>query len=340
MAREGRFIMRNVFTNQDMFNLLKGLYEENTFEVFLTDADTGVKSQADMVSYLNIQFYAWWEHLKTMTEEQIDNGADLRQTWRESLIYSMDKSFALVEQLNEEAIVSEDVDGGANTGRISFMIQSDKVNQLEYYLRMLKAEYLGKPMTIETLNGGKITGYLTLGILLYENEVEITQFGEVISCSINYKFSWLSNALTYSDISLSLSLDGTNYYSMPISKATWQNVFTTEAVPRANRVDLTGFIATAISLGVTLSFYDFNEQLNATLNEVFWQLGAYSIKDGNNAPIIQQTQNVNKMVYLKAKVGTKEYVYRCVMTGFDKSLQNNDFIVSTLVLKQWGKEGV
>ena len=202
-------------------------------------------------------------------------------------------------------------------------------------MKQLKGKYLGNPQSVQTANGQTLTCFLTLGVLLYDEQPEITQNGEVIMASVNFRFAYMSEALTYSDVKMELSLDGTNYYALPISKYTFSNVITTEAVPRADRVDLTGHLATAISLGITLTFFDFNEALNTALNTLFWGMSAYKIDTTDTTP-----HNVNKEVFLKVTTGGHIYYYDCVISNFAKNFQNNDFIISTLGLSGWGKVGV
>lgn len=326
--------MRTLFTNEDMSNLLQDVFNENTIDVTLIDADTQEKTDSDMVSYLNVEFYNWWRHATTSVEDRIENGTNVFEAWKDSLNYSMDKSFALIEQTDEETIASQDIVGATIRGRTTFLCNADKITNLEYYMRYLKSIYTGNPIKRQTTNGSYVLGYLTLGVLLYDSEPEMTQYGEMITAVVNWNFSYMEVAGTYGDVALTLSLDDTNYYDMAITKYTWQNIFTTEAVPTSNRVDLTGFIVKAISHNLTIAFFDFDNSLVNALNSVFWALNAVEIDN-----VSQSTQDVNIPIYVKAVVNNHTYKYKMVLTDMQKVFSNNDFTISSITLKGWGKGG-
>lgn len=326
--------MRTMFTNEDMANLLTDIYNENTIDVTLIDEVDNTKTDSDMVSYLNIEFYTWWQHAKTSVEERIDSGANVFEAWRDSLNLSIGKGYALIEQTDEETITSQDIVGATISGRTTFLCPANKITNLEYYMRYLKGLYTGKPIERETLNGSKVIGYLTLGVLLYDAEPEMTQLGETIVAVVNWKFSYMEVAGTYSDVALTISLDDSTYYDLAITKYTWQNIFTKEAVPTANRADLTGFLVKAISHTITIAFFDFDKTLNNALNSVFWGLNAIEIDN-----VAQTTQNVNIPVYIKAVVDNHTYKYKMVLTDMEKVFSNNDFTISSITLNGWGKVG-
>lgn len=329
--------MRTFFSNEDMAKLLIDVYNQSDIELGLTIEETGEHIETTAVSYLDVQFYTWWEHVKTELEKNVDRGADLRETWKDSLSNSLGKSYALIEQLDEETISSQDISGATISGRITFLVDANKIDVLEEYMRHIKSKYTGNPIKRETLNGDMVVGYLTLGILLYDQEPMSAQNGEVIAVTLNWKFNYLELAGTYGDVKLAISLNGdvdANYKEMPIIKYTWQNIFTKEAVPTAQRVDLSGFIVKAISLGVTLSFYDFDKELTHAINSVFWRLSAVK-KNG----VVLPTQAVNIPIYLKATIGEDVYVYKCVLTDMQKVFSNNEFTISSITLNGWGKVG-
>ena len=329
--------MRTFFSNEDMANLLEDVYKENTIDVTLIDEDSGEKTDSDIVSYLNVDFYTWWKHAKTAQENNIDLGANIRDSWKESMEFSTDKSYALIEQLDEETILSQDISGATILGRITFMINANKIENLEYYMRYLKSKYTGNPIKRNTLNGEQVVGYLTLGILLYDQEPIMTQVGEVIVATLNWKFNYMAIAQTYGDVKLEISLNGdvdSNYKEMPIIKYTWQDIFTKEAVATASRVDLAGVIVKAISLAVNISFYDYDKELTNALNNVFWRLNAIK-KNG----VLLATQAVNIPIYLRATIGEDVYVYKCVLTDMQKVFTNNEFTISSISLNGWGKVG-
>ena len=326
--------MRAFFSNEDMKNLIVDTFNNNTIDVTLIDADTQEETQSDMVSYLNVKFYTWWEHANSMYQNRQEQGLNVYESWLDSLNLSMKKSYALIEQTDEETISSQDIIGATIKGRITFLASANKVVNLEMYLRYLKSQFTGKPIERTTYDGTKVVGYLTLGVLLYDNAPEQTQLGETIIATINWQWSYMQLAETYDNVALSMSLDNTNFYSIPLTKYTWQNIFTTESVPTANRVDLTGFLAKSISHAVTLAFFAFDKTFVQSLNDLFWRLNAVEI-DG----VATTTQSVNIPIWLKAVVGTHTYKYKCVLTEFEKVFSNNDFTISSMTLKGWGKVG-
>lgn len=329
--------MRAYFSNDDLRKLIEDVYKESTIAVDLVDADTGEKTESDFATYLDIDFYSWWTHPETMREVLQDEGGNIKDAWKKSLNWSLGKSYALVEQTDEETILSQDISGATIFGRCTFLIDSSKIADAEKYFRYLKNKYTGKPITRETIDGSNVVGYLTLGVFLYDQEPQLTQLGEVIVATMNIKFNYLALAGTYDNVKLAISLDGdipAHYKDMPMIKYTWQNIFTKESVPTAQRVDDAGFIVKAISRAITISFYDFDNDLINALNEIFWNIGAYSIDS-----VIQTMQNVNIPVWLKATIGNKVRVYKCVLTDMQKVFANNEFTISSITLNGWGKVG-
>lgn len=329
--------MRAFFSNEDMANLLVDVYNENTLPVTLIDEVEDTRTDVDMVSYLDIKFETWWHHAQTAIEELAENGGNIRESWKQSLNSKLGESYALIEQLDEETITSQDIVGATIMGRITFMIDANKVKNLEYYLRYLKNLYTGKPIKREASTGDSVIGYLTLGILLYDQEPTMGQTGEHIVATLNWRFNYMNIAATYDDVKLEISLGSdieADYKVMPMIKYTAQNQFTKEPVPVATRVDLTGMLITAITKGITISFYDFEKALTNEINALFWKLGAYKIDD-----VVQSEQAVNIPVYLRATVGGHKYTFYMVITNMEKVFANNEFIISSIALALWGKVG-
>lgn len=328
--------MRNIFSNEDMKNFLEDIFKNNSYNETIEDVKTGVQKQVDMATYLNIKFYSWWNQEQTMVDNLMDEGADIREAWKNSLKLSLNQSYALVEQLDEESIVSEDIDGATIKGRITFMINANKVSNLEAYTRQLKANFLGTPITITTSIGEKIRGYLTLGILLYEQEPEMTQNGKMLQVSLNYKFSYMKFAETYNDVRFQISLDNTNFYDLVISKYSVQNIVTTQAVPTANRPDLTGELGQAISKTIALTYFDFNSTICELLSDIFFEMGAIEI-DGTATSVGEV--NIPMWVKVTRKTKNKTYLYKMMLKDNSKQFTNNEFTIATLTLRGWGKVG-
>ena len=179
----------------------------------------------------------------------------------------------------------------------------------------------------------------------------MTQVGECIQVSMNFKISYLADAQTYSDVRVEISLDGddlynaqgeivdaggnladTKYLTMPITKSTEQKIFTMNAVTTQSRPDLTGFLASALSTATTYTFYDFNKSLTQRLNTLFYELGAIK-KDG----VATTVRNVNIPVYIRITVDGHFYIYKDVIEQLQKVMTNNDFNISSITLRGYGK---
>lgn len=301
----------------------------NSEEIDLIDQEAGTTKQVDLAEYLNIYFYNWKQRLVQISDTQIIDYDDFVQ----SLDLSLNQAYGLVEITDEEVVASQDIDSSTIRGRVSFLIQADKVNNLEYYTRKLRNEYLGRGETFINRYGQNIKSFILLGALIYDSEPQMTQIGEVISCSMGFTFTYLKEATSYDDYDFYLSVDGgTTYLQMPITKITAQEIFTTQAVPTASRPDLTGQLCSAVSQTITLSYFDFNTALTQALDDIFWEMSAYSI-DGVQTTV----KEVNVPVFLKIVRNVKTYIYKLVITNMQKTLVNTDFNVSVLGLSTYGK---
>lgn len=365
-----RFIMRTIFTTEDITYLIEQIYnsKDNSERIMLVDESSGQATDVDLAEYLNIKFYSWKERLIEKGKSSINDQPQLSvfEDWVQSLNFSMKESYALVELIDEDVVASQDIDSALKVGRITFLIQADKVKNLDYYVTKIRNNYLGKPEPIQNSFGNIIKAYILMGTLLYEQEPIMTQLGETIIATCNFTISYMSDALTYSDTTIQISLDGddlydangnivdangnttdgegnpiqTKYLEMPITKITWQNIYSSNPVSTTERPDKTGFVATALSNVKTLAFYDFNKALSMKFNDLFWSGSAYRI-DG----ILQTPKEVNIPVFIRiickgADGQNHSYVYKDMIDNMEKVLTNNDFTISSLTLKGWGKASV
>lgn len=355
--------MRTNFTVEDVKNLLDDIFNGNLWQskyskgqvayenpnsekILLTNEDTLESEQVDLAEYLNIKFYTWKERVVEKSNDGYGNSSlSTFEDWVLSLNMSMNEAYALVEKIDEEIVTSQDIDSASVTAKVTLLVQADKIKNLDYYLTKLRNAYVGNPQDYQNTYGDKLKMYILLGALLYEQEPMTLQYGECMVVSFNLKINYLNDALSYSDIEVSLSLDGddtydengeivgeTKYLTMPITKATMQRVFTSTPVPTAVRPDMTGFVNSTLSNGETLTFYDFNKELTNAFNDLFWRCGAYRV-DG----ILSAVQDVNIPVFIRVKTATHTYVYKDVIVSMEKVLQNNDFNISSVTLKGWGK---
>ena len=320
--------MRTILTSEDVKNIVVDLFKENNEEIIIRNADTGEQTTNDLVSYLNIEFYNWKQRVVEVSNTQLEDFDDFAK----SMFNSMNKAYALIELVDEEVVVSQDIDSATKMGKITFFIQADKVKNLEYYIQKLRMAYLGNPQEMVNAEGNRMKLYYLFGTLLYDTEPIMTQVGEVIECSCNFNIGFLNYADTYGDYTISLSLDNTNFYVIPITKATAQAIFTATSVPTQTRPDLTGVLSTTISSVKTFSFFDYDITFTKLLNHLFWSLSAIKI---DNVDTI--ATDVNKYIYVKVETGDHTYLYKDVITQLDKTITNNDFTITTMTLKTAGK---
>lgn len=356
--------MRTIFTIEDIKNIIENIFNGNLKQsrlsngtisysnpnsetIRLVDEDDGTFKDVDIAEYLNVSFYNWKERLVSKSDESIDDQPTLSvfETWVQSLNFSMNEAYALVEKIDEEVTASQDIDSSTITGKITFLIQTDKIKNLDYYVTKIRNNFLGVPQDIQNSFGDKIKAFIMIGALNYDQEPFTMQLGECLIVSLNFRLSYLADALTYSDTEIQISLNGddtydengniigeTKYLTMPITKASFQNIFGTNAVPTSSRPDLTGFIASSISNAKTLTFFDFNKELTMKFNDLFWSCSAYRINGK-----ITAVKDVNIPIYIKIKSNGNSYVYKDVIDNMQKSLTNNDFNISSISLKGWGK---
>lgn len=363
--------MRTIFTTNDVKNIIDRIFNGNLWlskasngkiayenpnseQIMLIDEDNGTKKKIDLAEYLNIEFYKWKDRIVSVDDRPInetDNRLSVLEDWVQSLNFSMNQAYALVEKVDSEVVSSQDIDSATIIGRISFLIQTDKVNNLDYYITKIRNNFLGVPQDIQNSYGDIIKAYILIGDLTYENEPFMTQLGETVIVTSNFRISYLANALTYSDTEIQISLDGddlydengnivdangqpttTKYLTMPITKATWQNIFSSQPLVMQNRPDLTGFIVQSLATAKTLSFYDFNKPLTMKFDELFWRCACLRY-DGKLEPV----KNVNIPVYFRVIRGEHSYVFHDVIDNMQKVLQNNDFNISSITTKGWGK---
>lgn len=358
--------MRTTFTNEDVRNLIDKIFNGNLWShklkaqpydnpnsenLLLIDNDTGEKKEVDIAEYLNIKFYTWKNRLVEKGDGLDENPLSPLETWVSSLNFSMNEAYALVETIDEEVVASQDIDSATKTCKISFIAQTNKIKNLDYYVSKLRNIYLGNPQTIQNAYGDNIKAYIMVGALLYDQEPITMQLGECVLVSCSFRLSYLNDALTYNDTKVEISLDGDDIYNaegevvdeqgfptaskymeMPVIKQTWRNIFANDPVPAAQRPDLTGFIATSLSTTKTLSFYDFNKELTMKFNDLFWNCSCYR-KDGK----VIEKRDVNVPVYIRITSNGHSYVYKDMIDNMEKVLSNNDFNISSITLKGWGK---
>lgn len=356
--------MRTIFTSQDIKNIIRNIFNgnlaqykasngkiayenPNSEEIVLIDEDDGTRTEKDLAQYLDIRFYSWKNRLIEKSDQSLVDEPQLStyETWVQSLNFSMKESYGLVELIDEEVTASQDIDSATKIGRITFLVQTDKISNLDYYVSKIRNAYLGNPQDIQNEYGDIIKAYIMIGTLVYDEEPTTIQLGECVQVSCNFRISYLTNALSYNDTEISISLDGddvydndgniigeSKYLAMPLTKLTWQNIFTSSPLPTTNRPDLTGYVATALSCVKTLTFFDFNKELTLKFNDLMWRYGCYRINGK-----ISSVKDVNIPVFIRIKSNGNTYVFKDMIDNMQKVITNNDFNISSVTLKGWGK---
>lgn len=363
---------RVVFTSQDVKNIMRNIFNGNLLEhnlsngeiaynnpnsetIFLLEED-GSRTEEDLAKYLNITFYAW----KNRIIEKADQYSNvLFDSWIESLNDSMNDSFALVELIDDESVVSQDIDSSTITGRITFLVQSDKISNLDYYVSKIRNNYLGNPQNISDFYGNQIMSYFNIGRLIYEEEPITIQIGECIQASCNFNMTYVKNARTYDDISIGFSFsfnektEASDFSYFPITKFNYQSIYTTIATTVAERPDLTGFCATALSCAKTFTFFDYGQNdFIKNLMIIAFSKSSYMQGEATTAnPALSKTtvSDVNVPIYVKITLKPygstgntidekfRSYLYKDMIDSIQISFTNNDFTIISMNLKGWGK---
>lgn len=348
--------MRTILNTDDIRNIIDEIFNgnlwkhkasaqkiayenQNSPEIILVDEFDGSKTKSDLAQYLNIKFYSWRERLMEKSEELGDS--DVFNSWVQSLNGSMNEAYALVDVVDDEVTMSQDIDSATKLAEVTFIIQSDKVANLDYYINKLRNQYIGVPQIIQNSFGEKIKAFILLGVAIYDQEPFASPLGQTVIVKMNVRLSYLMDAMTYDDTKIEISLDGddkynadgtvqgeTKYSEMPITKITWQNIVQSNAVPTQFRPANTGFVGTSISTVKTFSYYDFNKGIALRLNDLFWSLGAVKI-DGKTTT----SYTVNIPIYIRITNNGHTYVYRDMVDNIQKNISNNDFNISSITLK-------
>ena len=356
--------MRTLLTANDIKNIIKTIFNgnldvsqgtsgaipyenPNSEKILIINGENGTSNEKDLAEWLNIRFYSWKNRLIEKTNALYQNGDSLVafDAWVQSLNQSMNEAYALVEVIDSEITASQDIDAGSKTARITFLVQTNKIKNLDYYVSKLQNLYAGVPQTIQNSYGQNISAYVLIGSLIYDEEPTDMQLGETIVVTCNVVINYLTEALGYTDNKIEISLEGddtytngqipnpTKYMELPLTKASLKNIFSSNALPYADRPDMTGSVATALSTSRTMTFYDFkNNTLTNAIDELFWSMPAINI-DG----VAQTTKNVNVPVYVRVRTNGHFYIYKDVIEEIDKVITNSEFNVTILTLKGWGK---
>lgn len=339
--------MKTILTNQDIKNLFTNAFKNHSENVLLTEeAEDGETQVVDLYEYMSMTLYAWKNRLVEVNEQYSEYGA-----WTESIDFSINQTYGLVETESEEVAPSQDLDNVTKFGAITFLVPTNKVQNLEYFVLKLRNIYSGQPEKIQNRQGVVLTTYIALGGVVYSGEPEMTPYGEIIECKVDFSISYLNECFGYYDTECQISFNGddlydaqgnivdengdptsTKYLTMPILQSTWQNIFTTDSVPLYERANKTGAISKGITMANTISFFDFNQTLTNKINDYFWELTAER-KNG----ILQEKKDTNVPVYFRIIWNGNNYTYRLVVTNMEKIIKNGEPTITSLSVKTYGK---
>ena len=326
--------MKTILTNEDVKNIVEKAFEENSEKIVLVQEDSNERKEVELADFLNVKFYAWKERLSSIDDfGNIESPqTSYLDAWIKSLNISLNEAYALVEIDREDNVTSKDIDSATISGKITFLIQDDKIEHLDYYMKKIKNAYLGNPQKITNKWQEDLTAYFVFGNLLTDEEPVTTFNGECIIATSNFRIVYMNKAETYSDTKIYLSLDNSYYEEVPLIKYTWQVIFTNNPVPQANRPDITGVITSGVSLVKTFTYYNFNTRFFRELDYKFWKFGAKTI-DGAN----QDVMDINVPIYVKVKNNDKTFEYVDIIDNMEKSYSNNDFTICSMSLKSNGR---
>lgn len=323
MAQKGRYRMRTIFTSEDMLNIVRGIFNggEYSDKATLIDANSGKQEAVDLATYLNVHFFSWKERIVNV--DNFSGESMPYDEWVQSLNYSLEDSFGLVEIANEEPTVSQDIDGGTIRARITFLIQTNKIKNLEWYCAKIKNAFLGSPQKIENSFGESLTAYLQFGALIPDQEPSMTQLGETLVCTWGLALTYLKGGSPSTDYKISIGFGNQTYHEIVPIKTTWQVIMTNKVQPKASAPYNVGFINTSLSLAKTISFYSMDA---AWFETYFWDAGSLN----------QAYKEVNIPIHVKVETQDKTYEYVDTIESMEKVISNGDFTVNSITLRNSG----
>ena len=222
--------MKTNFTAEDVKNIIEKIFNGNLWlskasngsilyenpnseKILLIDEDSGEKTEVDIAEYLNIKFYNWKQRLVDKEVGDIDSPPlTVYDQWVASLNLSLNESYALVEKIDEEVVTSPDIDSATIMGKVTFLVQTNKIKNLDYYVTKVRNTFLGVPQDIQNSYGDIIKAFIMIGALTYDQEPFTNQLGECVLVSLNFRISYMTDALVYTDSQIAISLTGDDTY--------------------------------------------------------------------------------------------------------------------------------
>lgn len=331
--------MTTSFINSEIRDIFKNMFESNDYNIYIHNEDSGEETTTSIVDYLNVDFYSWRNRVVDIDAEHTQIPF---QSWVESIEDSMNDAYGLVEIQDETTQISADIDNGTIDCKITFMVNSNKIEQLEAYLAHLREIYKGVPQTIVNRYGKSLKALIFVGALIPVDDPALTQIGDTIFCECGFSISYLLDALAYTDETLQVSFDGTNFFDIIVSKDTHQLIFQAQANPKANRPDIAGDIATSATRVETLTFFVFSgSSIMDEIKEIFNKYCAVMVWDNESQEYVEAPiQNIRQEIFIKVESGDgdnkKGYIYKNVFTQIEKVRSNSDFTIMSITMKTSG----
>ena len=331
--------MKKQYTSYELMQIVNGIFSDdnNDFSLTITDSDS-TETQVDSIEeYLNIEFYTYKKDLK-----EIINADDLDglNHWVISLNESMNKSYGLVELTSNNPITALDINGGNVDGRITLLMQVNKVANLEYFLTTIRNKYIGTFENI-TSDGIDYTSHIVIGNLDYDSEPFECVLGQCVLVSFNISIAYMEQVLTYQDediaISFNSEFDADTFEKFTFSKATETLLFTGKSMIKQNKPYLSGNINANATYTWSFTFWlNANSAITTTLEDILCKITCdryYDIEDESydtfdNLPI-------NIPVWVRRKKGNIYYYQKAILSQYQKNYVNNDFTIGSIVLNNY-----
>ncbi len=333
--------MKRQYTNYELKELVKSIFEDenNDFSITAEDENEEITSAPSIVDYLNIEFYSYKKDLRTGDYLDVYD-TDSINNWVKSLNVSMNKGFASVELTNNTPMTAYDLDGGTVNGKVSIIIQTDRVANLDFYITWLRNKYVGQFEDIIS-NGTTYTSHIVIGVLDV-SEVYQCALGQCITATFDISISYLEKADTYQDENIEFSFDNTTYYSVPISRLTKSIVFTGKTETRQNTPTTAGTVNSSVSSVYDLTYWLLNS--NTFIKDLDYDMekeACYSYQ--RTTPSVEDpyahteggVANFIIWVRTKKKNGSGveyTFTYKTIITSYTKQYVNNDMTVVSLKL--------
>ncbi len=314
---------------------------ENSENIVLYDEQGISLGEKDLAEYLNIKFYTWKNRLEE--KKPNDEGFD---AWVQSLNLSLNQALAIVEVLDNKAVASQDIDAADITGRVTLVMQTNKVALLDAYAQKIHNKYIGAPQEIVNNFGKKLAAFINMGIILYDEEPSMTQLGSTVVVSFNFTISYMAEAYSYADTEVEFSFDKENWYKLPFTECKMQSIRTFSGVPFMKHPDKTGVINSAISNTWAIPFFDFKDnEFIEEFNKIFYASGAIGMREeGEEDWANTEIAELNEPVYAKISVlypneqKKQEYLYAFTITEASKQVVNCDFTLNSMTLRGRSKD--